>query len=206
MKMFDGFAEDSWKLKPNFTLTAGVRYDVQLTPAPGLINNNFPPDLHRVQPDHQERHRPRPASCGLQLVALCRHRGSRRLRPVLRAQPGFSTYYAMRVENGVVQVNYNYTGCESSVGSVSQARCPTVPSSANSLSIPIVPFPVTGPPLSGALYPTGGTAPAVNGPPITRSAELPWPRSQLRSASGARVEPQRRTGAAGQDVPLRSAM
>ncbi len=25
-----------------------------------------------------------------------------------------STYYAMRVENGVVQVNYNYTGCKSS--------------------------------------------------------------------------------------------
>ena len=35
MKMFDGFAEDSWKLKPTFLLTVGVRYDIQLTPAPG---------------------------------------------------------------------------------------------------------------------------------------------------------------------------
>ena len=35
-----------------------------------------------------------------------------------------STYYAMRVENGVVQINYNYSGCESSVGT-SSARCPT---------------------------------------------------------------------------------
>ena len=33
--MYDGFAEDSWKLTPNLTLTAGVRYDIQLTPAPG---------------------------------------------------------------------------------------------------------------------------------------------------------------------------
>ena len=35
MKMCDGFAEDTWKLMPNFTLTAGVRYDIQLTPGSG---------------------------------------------------------------------------------------------------------------------------------------------------------------------------
>ena len=34
MNMFDGFAEDTWKVQPNLTVTAGVRYDVQLTPAP----------------------------------------------------------------------------------------------------------------------------------------------------------------------------
>jgi hypothetical protein len=76
-----------------------------------------------------------------------------------------STYYAMRVENGVVQVNYNYTGCQSSVGT-SGSRCPTVPSAANSLRYPFVPFPVTGPPLSLSLFPSGGTAPTVNGPPV----------------------------------------
>src|SRR6185437_10583728 len=43
MKMYDVFAEDSWKLTPKFTLNAGVRYDVQFTPAPGLVNNNFAP-------------------------------------------------------------------------------------------------------------------------------------------------------------------
>src|SRR6201999_2912982 len=59
----------------------------------------------------------------------------------------------------------NYSGCQSSVGT-SGARCPTVPSSANSLRYPFVPFPVTGPPLSLSLFPSGGTAPAVNGPPI----------------------------------------
>ena len=112
----------------------------------------------------------------------------------------------MRVENGVVQINYNYTGCESTVGSVSKARCPTVPSTASSLQYPIVPFPVTGPPLSGALIPTGGTAPAVNGPADRRPAELPRPRSQLRSALAHEFELRRRAVPARQACPSRSAM
>src|SRR5262249_59602008 len=44
------------------------------------------------------------------------------------------------------------------------STCPSVPTSAASLKYPNVPFPVTGPPLSGALVPSGGTAPTVNGP------------------------------------------
>ncbi len=82
-----------------------------------------------------------------------------------------STYYAMRVENGVVQVNYNYTGCQSSVGPTPAGaktpnRCTSVPSASNSLQYPFVPFQVTGPALSSALFPNGGSAPAVNGPTI----------------------------------------
>jgi hypothetical protein len=168
MKMYDAFAEDSWKLKPNLTVNLGVRYDIQLTPAPGLINNNFPPIsteysqtiknvTDRVQPRIGFSWSPYPSTV---------LRGGYGLFSALNQG---STYYAMRVENGVVQVNYNYSGCESSVGSVSKARCPTVPSSASNLKYPFVPFPVTGPPLSGALIPAGGTAPAVNGPPILGS-------------------------------------
>jgi hypothetical protein len=67
----------------------------------------------------------------------------------------------MRVENGVVQVNYNYTGCES--GTSLATRCPTVPS-ASQEQYPNVPFPVTGPSLSSALFPVGGAAPAIVGP------------------------------------------
>ena len=164
MKMFDAFAEDSWKLTPKFTLNAGVRYDVQLTPAPGLINNNFPPlstyysqtiknVLDRVQPR---------VGFSWQPLTGTVVRGGYGMFSALNQG---STYYAMRVENGVVQVNYNYSGCESSIGT-SSARCPTVPSSASSLKYPFVPFPVTGPPLSLSLYPSGGAAPAVNGPPV----------------------------------------
>jgi hypothetical protein len=164
MKMFDVFAEDSWKLTPKFTLNAGVRYDIQLTPAPGLVNNNFAPlstyysqtiknVLDRVQPR---------VGFSWQVLPGTVVRGGYGMFSALNQG---STYYAMRVENGVVQVNYNYSGCQSSVGT-SGARCPTVPSSANSLRYPFVPFPVTGPPLSLSLFPSGGTAPAVNGPPV----------------------------------------
>ncbi len=165
MKMFDGFAEDDWKIKSNLTLNLGVRYDIQLTPAPGLINNNYPPistEYSQTIKNVTDRVQPRVG------FSWSPYSGT-----VVRGGYGMfsalnqgSTYYAMRVENGVVQVNYNYSGCESSVGSVSKARCPTVPSAANSLQYPFVPFPVTGPPLSAALHPTGGTAPSVNGPSI----------------------------------------
>jgi len=168
MKMFDAFAEDTWKLTPKFTLNAGVRYDIQLTPAPGLINNNYPPIsteysgtiknvTDRVQPRVGFSWSPYPTTVV---------RGGYGMFSALNQG---STYYAMRVENGVVQVNYNYTGCENLVGSVSGARCPTVPSATNSLLYPFVPFPVTGPSLSGSLFPNGGAAPAVNGPPILGS-------------------------------------
>ena len=167
MKMYDAFAEDTWKLTPNFTLTAGVRYDIQLTPPPGKVNNNFPPlstyysqtiknVTDRVQPRISFSWQP--------------HQGT-----VVRGGYGLfsalnqgSTYYAMRVENGVVQINYNYTGCQSSVG-LASSRCPTVPSKTNSLQYPFVPFPVTGPSLSSSLFPSGGTAPAVNGPALVGS-------------------------------------
>jgi hypothetical protein len=162
MKMFDAFAEDSWKLRPNFLLTAGIRYDIQLTPAPGLINNNYPPlstyysqtiknVANRVQPRIGFSWTPYPGTVV---------RGGYGLFSALNQG---STYYAMRVENGIVQINYNYNGCLNSVGTPT-STCPTVPTSAASLKYPNVPFPVTGPPLSSALFPTGGTAPAVNGP------------------------------------------
>jgi hypothetical protein len=168
MKMYDGFAEDSWKIKPNLTLTFGVRYDIQLTPAPGLINNNFPPistQYSQTIKNVTDRVQPRVGFSWSPFSGTVLRGGY----GMFSALNQGSTYYAMRVENGVVQVNYNYSGCESSVGSVSKARCPTVPSAANSLKYPFVPFPVTGPPLSAALFPTGGVAPAVNGPPILGS-------------------------------------
>jgi hypothetical protein len=77
-----------------------------------------------------------------------------------------STYYAMRVENGVVQINYNYSGCESSIGT-SNSRCPTSTTlAASEEQYPNVPYPVTGPSLAGALHPTGGNVPTVAGPSL----------------------------------------
>ena len=163
MKMYDGFAEDSWKVNQKLTVTAGVRYDIQLTPPPGLINNNFPPIstqysktiknvLNRVQPRLGFSWSP-------QVGTIVRGGYG-----VFSGLNQGSTYYAMRVENGVVQINYNYNGCKASVGSVAKAACPTVPSTATTLQYPNVPFLPTGPSLTSALHPDGGTAPTVNGP------------------------------------------
>jgi hypothetical protein len=163
MKMYDGFAEDTWKLSSKFTLTAGVRYDIQLTPPPGKINTNYPPlSTHysqtiknvtdRVQPRLGFSWSPQPGTVV---------RGGYGMFSALNQG---STYYAMRVENGVVQINYNYSGCEASTGTAG-SRCPIVPSTSEE-QYPNVPFPVTGPSLAGALHPAGGDAPAVVGPSL----------------------------------------
>ena len=155
MKMFDGFAEDSWKVNQNLTVNIGVRYDVQLTPAPTKNNTNYDPIstfysstiknvTNRVQPRIGFSWSPYTGTVV---------RGGYGLFSALNQG---STYYAMRVENGVVQVNYNYNGCG--------PTCSSVPS--NGLSFPNVPFQPTGPSISGSLFPTGGVAPAVAGPSL----------------------------------------
>ncbi len=164
MKMFDGFAEDSWKVRSNLTVTVGLRYDIQLTPPPIKNNTNFAPlstfysstiknVTNRVQPRIAASWQPYPGTVV---------RGGYGLFSGLNQG---STYYAMRVENGVVQVNYNYTGCGATSGT-STSGCTTVPSSSARLSFPFVPFLPTGPALSGALTPVGGTVPKVGGPQI----------------------------------------
>jgi len=162
MKMYDAFAEDSWKLRPNFLLNVGVRYDIQLTPPLGLINNNYPPlstQYSQTIKNVTDRVQPRIGFSWTPYVGTVVRGGY----GMFSALNQGSTYYAMRVENGVVQINYNYNGCLNSTGT-STSTCPTVPTSAASLKYPNVPFPVTGPPLSSALFPTGGNAPVVNGP------------------------------------------
>ena len=71
-----------------------------------------------------------------------------------------STYYAMRVENGEYQINYNYNGCN--------ATC----TKAAPLAFPNVPFLPPGPPLSQALYPNGGAAPTITGVNANASASF----------------------------------
>jgi hypothetical protein len=161
MNMADGFAEDNWKLAQNFTLTAGIRYDIQITPAPIKTNNNYPPlsTEYSTTIKNTSRIQPR-VGFSWQVQPGTLLRGGYGLFSALTQG---STYYAMRVENGVVQINYNYSGCES--GTTLTTRCPTVPT-ASEEQYPNVPFGVTGPPLTGALYPGGGAAPMVKGPSL----------------------------------------
>ncbi len=149
MKMYDGFAEDNWKLTRNITLNLGVRYDLQLTPNPTLPNTStaLAAKYNTTIKNVTDRIQPR---IGFSWSPFA--------NTVVRGGYGIftglnqgSTYYAMRVENGEYQINYNYTGCNASCSA----------SNAPVLKFPNVPFLPPGPPLSKALYPSGGTAPTV---------------------------------------------
>ncbi len=121
----DGFAEDSWRATPRLLLVAGVRYDVQLVPAPDLPNTINPvafnatsqinPNLHMAQPRLGFNWNPQQGT-------------------VLRGGYGMfyglignSAFYTERRENGVYQkqygpasattanVAYNTSGCKAGV-------------------------------------------------------------------------------------------
>ena len=162
MKMYDAFAEDSWKLTPTLTVTAGVRYDIQITPNPGLVNNLFDPIsaeytssiknvLNRVQPRVAFSWSPYNGTVV---------RGGYGLFSALNQG---STYYAMRVENGVVQLNYTYLGCYNSKAgnSAGNATCLNPPATGSLLQYPNIPAEAPGPPLSESQHPAGGTVAAV---------------------------------------------
>jgi len=150
IKMFDGFAEDSWKISRNVTLNLGVRYDIQLTPDPAIPNKSsaLAAEYNTTIKNVTDRVQPRIG------FSWNPYKGT-----VVRGGYGIftglnqgSTYYAMRVENGEYQINYNYTGCNASCTAAT----------APALKFPNVPFLPTGPSLSGALYPSGGAAPTVS--------------------------------------------
>jgi hypothetical protein len=157
IKMYDLFAQDTWAVNRKLTVTAGLRWDLQLTPPPGKINNNYAPlsTLYtQTIKNVATRVVPR-MGFSYQLDPTTVIRGGYGLFTALNQG---STYYAMRVENGVVQVNYNYYGCT--------GACNSSFNKGGTEQYPNVPFLPTGPALSTALVPAGGTVPAVKGPAL----------------------------------------
>lgn len=168
MKMWDAFAEDQWKITPKFTLTAGVRWDVQITPPPIKNNTNFGTlsTTYSSTIKNTNRFQPR-IGFAWQPWEGTVVRGGYGLFSGLNQG---STYYAMRVENGVIQVNYNYSGCGSSTGTVG-STCPTVAAAQSTVGIqfPNLPFAPPGPDVSGQLRPAGAPAPVILGSGATGS-------------------------------------
>jgi hypothetical protein len=160
MKMYDGFAEDTWKLHRNLTLNLGVRYDIQLTPPPTIPNTTsaLATEYNTTIKNVSDRVQPRLG------FSWSPNNGT-----IVRGGYGIftglnqgSTYYAMRVENGEYQINYNYSGCDAACSATNKAA----------LAFPNVPFPVPGPSLTGALFPAGGSAPTITGISSTASTSF----------------------------------
>jgi hypothetical protein len=148
---FGAYLEDTWKVRHNLTLNLGVRYDLQHVPAPPRPNTATPLLTLYTSTLNNDKNNFAPR-VGLAWEFL--------KNTVLRAGYGMfygktsnSTYYALRVENGVFQ--QTFSGCGPS-GITSCA--PTFP---NVFFTP--PGPAVAAPFDGALIPTvvipGGTLP-----------------------------------------------
>lgn len=133
-----GFAEDSWKATSKLTLNLGVRYDIQLVPQPPQANTATPLTRYYSEKIFINKKQFAPRLGVAWEIAP---------KTVLRAGYGLfyaktqnSTYYAIRVENGVYQQTFNCT----------TATCP-------SLTFPNVIYAPPGPaltaPFAGALTP-----------------------------------------------------
>ncbi|HTR48995.1 MAG TPA: TonB-dependent receptor [Verrucomicrobiae bacterium] len=180
------YFEDTWKMTPKLTLNLGARYDLQHVPRPPVPNTSSPL---------------------LTLYTSTLNIDANNLAPrigiawqfdrktVLRAGYGIfygktsnSTYYALRVENGVFQQTFSGCGPNGSTPAL-KACAPTFP---NVFFTP--PGPAVAAPFAGALTPTvgipGGTlpassaaahgmtptfvSPAAHEGEVTLERELPW--------------------------------
>lgn len=102
---FAGFFEDSWKVRSNLTLNLGIRYDLSLIPQPPQPNTFTPLTTLYTSTINIDKNNFAPRIG----VAWEISKGT-----VLRAGYGIfyaktsnSTYYATRVENGVIQQSFN---------------------------------------------------------------------------------------------------
>ncbi len=149
---FGAYFEDTWKLRSNLTLNLGVRYDLQHIPAPPKPNTATPLLTLYTSTLNIDKNNIAPRLGAAWQVA----KGT-----VVRAGYGIfygktsnSTYYALRVENGIFQ--QTFSGC----GPSGITTC--APSFPNVFFTP--PGPPVAAPFTGALTPTvgipGGTLPS----------------------------------------------
>ena len=152
------YVEDTWKAKPSLTFNLGVRYDLQHVPPPATPNTARPLLTLYTSTLNIDKNNIAPR------LGVAWQIGT---KTVLRAGYGMfigktsnSTYYALRVENGVYQ--QTFSGCSPTSGSTALRGCaPTFP---NVFFTP--PGPAVAAPFAGALTPTvgipGGTLPAAS--------------------------------------------
>src|SRR5882762_7851764 len=153
---FGTYLEDTWKARPSLTVDLGVRYDLQHVPPPAQPNTGSPSLTLYTSTLNIDKNNFAPR------IGIAWQFAK---NTVLRAGYGIfygktsnSTYYALRVENGVFQ--QTFSGCGPNGNPLQQACAPTFP---NVFFTP--PGPALAAPFPGALTPTvsvpGGTLPTV---------------------------------------------
>jgi hypothetical protein len=102
---FAGFLEDSWKFRPNLTFNLGVRYEIQTIPQPPMPNTSTPLTTAYTTKINTDSNNFGPRIG----IAWAPAKGT-----VVRLGYGMfygktsnSTWYAVRVENGVYQQTFN---------------------------------------------------------------------------------------------------
>lgn len=136
------YAEDTWKARPNLTLNLGIRYDLQHVPAPPQPNNNTALLKFYTSTLNNDKNNFAP-----RIGAAWRINSNTVARigyGIFYGKTSNSTYYALRVENGVFQ--QTFSGCTPTSGCA-----PTFP---NVFFTP--PGPALAAPFAGALTPTVG--------------------------------------------------
>jgi hypothetical protein len=104
-KDFDAFFEDTWKPRRNLTLNLGVRYDLQSIPQPAQPNTATPLTKLYTSTINIDKNNFAP-----RIGLAWQIGGGSVLRVgygVFYAKTTNSTYYATRVENGVIQQTFN---------------------------------------------------------------------------------------------------
>ena len=144
-KDLSAFAEDSWKVTQAFTLSAGLRYDTQLVPQPQrpytTSANGQPSPLGlyytRTININYKMFQPRIGFSWSPMPGTVVRGGY----GIFYGLTSNSTFYALRVENGVFQQQYNF----------SNNTAPGAPAAPNVLFTP--PGPALAAPFAGAVKP-----------------------------------------------------
>ena len=102
---FAGFAEDSWKVRKNLTLVLGVRYDIQHVPQPTQPNLTSPLTKLYTSTIHIDKTNFAPR-LGIAWAPSSKT-SVRAGYGMFFAKTTNSTFYATRVENGVIQQTFN---------------------------------------------------------------------------------------------------